>query len=134
MISYDDFAKVEIRAGKILSAEKIENADKLLKLMVDLAEQVETVEIDATTGVETKVLKPKPRQIVSGISMHFPDPQVLVGRTAMFVTNLEPRVIRGYESNGMLFALSTQPTPENPNGAFSLLEPQPSIPPGTKAK
>jgi methionine--tRNA ligase beta chain len=123
MISYDDFAKVEIRAGKILSAEKIENADKLLKLMVDFAETEEVIAEDGT-----KTVKPKPRQIVSGISMYFPDPQTLVGKTAMFVTNLEPRVIRGYESNGMLFAVSTA------DGSFSLLEPNSTIPPGTKAK
>jgi methionine--tRNA ligase beta chain len=109
MISYEEFSKVEIRAGKIISAEKIPDTDKLLKLMVDFAEAA-------------------PRQIVSGISAYFPDPQILVGKTAMFVTNLEPRVIRGYESNGMLFAVST------PEGAFSLLEPNSSIPPGTKAK
>ncbi|MES3031491.1 MAG: hypothetical protein V4697_03720 [Patescibacteria group bacterium] len=108
-ISYDDFAKVEIRAGKILSAEKIPDTDKLLKLSVDFAEE-------------------KPRQIVSGISMYFPDPAVLVGKTCMFVANLEPRMIRGHESNGMLFAVST------PEGAFSLLEPASTIPPGTKAK
>ena len=119
-ISFDEFAKVEIRAGKILSAEKLENADKLLKLSVDFAEAA-------------------PRQIVSGIAMHFPDPSVLVGRTAMFVTNLEPRKIRGYESDGMLFAVSTEgilateTSPAIP-GAFSLLEPGSSIPPGTRAK
>ncbi len=109
MITFDDFAKVEIRAGKILSAEKIPDTDKLLKLVVDFAEAA-------------------PRQIVSGISLYFPDPAVLVGKTAMFVTNLEPRVIKGHESNGMLFAVSTG------DGAFSLLEPHPTIPPGTKAK
>ncbi len=108
MLTYDDFKKIEIRAGKILSAEKIPDTDKLLKLSVDLGE-------------------PEPRQIVSGIAMHFPDPSVLVGRTAMFVANLEPRVIRGHESRGMLFALST------PEGAFSILEPNSSIPPGTLA-
>lgn len=109
MISYDDFAKVEIRAGKILSAEKIPDTDKLLKLMVDFAEE-------------------KPRQIVSGISLYFPDPSILVGKVCMFVTNLEPRTIKGYESNGMLFALSTA------EGHFSLLEPNSTIPFGTKAK
>lgn len=109
MISYDDFAKVEIKAGKILSAEKIPDTDKLLKLMVDFAELA-------------------PRQIVSGISTYFPDPATLVGKTCMFVTNLEPRTIRGFESNGMLFALST------PEGNFSLLEPNSTIPVGTKAK
>jgi methionyl-tRNA synthetase len=125
-ISYDDFAKVEIRAGKIISAEKIPDTDKLLKLMVDFAEY-EAV-------AEGKKSIPKPRQIVSGIAMYFPNPAVLVGRTCMFVTNLEPRMIRGHESNGMLFAVST------PEGAFSLLEPSPidpskgAIPPGTRAK
>lgn len=108
-ISYDDFVKVEIKAGKILSAEKIPDTDKLLKLSVDFAES-------------------SPRQIVSGISMYFPDPAVLIGKTCMFVTNLEPRMIKGYESNGMLFALSTA------EGNFSLLEPNSTIPVGTKAK
>ena len=100
MITFDDFSKVEIRAGKIISAEKIPDTDKLLKLMVDFAEQVEIV---AEDGART--FQPKLRQIVSGISLYFPDPQVLVGKTCMFVTNLEPRMIKGHESNGMLFAV-----------------------------
>lgn len=108
-ITYDDFAKVEIKAGKILTADKIPETDKLLRLTVDFAES-------------------SPRQIVSGISMYFPDPNTLVGKTCMFVTNLEPRMLKGFESNGMLFALST------PDGNFSLLEPNSTIPPGTKAK
>jgi methionine--tRNA ligase beta chain len=123
MISYDEFKKVEIRAGKILSAEKIPDTDKLLKLSVDFAEVEEVTKEDGT-----KETKPKPRQIVSGISAYFPDPTVLVGKTCMFVTNLEPRMIRGFESNGMLFAVSTEA------GAFSILEPHSSIPPGTLAK
>lgn len=108
-ITYDDFAKVEIKAGKILTAEKIPETDKLLRLTVDFAES-------------------SPRQIVSGISMYFPDPNTLIGKTCMFVTNLEPRMLKGFESNGMLFALSTS------DGNFSLLEPNNTIPPGTKAK
>ena len=128
-ISYDDFAKVEIKAGKILSAEKIPDTDKLLRLTVDFAETMETV--DEQGG---KVLRPKPRQIVSGISLQFPDPTVLIGKVCMFVTNLEPRMLRGIESDGMLFALSTAPTADNPSGTFSLLEPNSSIPVGTKAK
>ena len=119
-IPYDDFAKVEITAGKILSAEKIPETEKLLKLSVDFNEK-------NTEGVAT------PRQIVSGIALYFPDPAVLVGRTCMFVTNLEPRKIKGYESNGMLFALSTPATEEGKVGAFSLLEPNDTIPPGTHA-
>lgn len=109
MINYDDFAKVEIKVGKIISAEKIEGSEKLLKLMVDFAET-------------------EPRQIVSGIAKYFPDEQVLVGKKTMFVTNLEPRKLMGHESNGMLFAVSTD------DGAFSLFEVDDDIPAGTKAK
>ncbi len=108
-ISYNDFSKVKIKVGQIVSAEKIANADKLLKLMVNFGEA-------------------EPRQIVSGIAAYFPDPATLVGKKAMFVTNLEPRTIRGHVSNGMLFAVSTDA------GAFSLLEPVGDIPPGTQAK
>ena len=109
MISYDDFAKVEIRVGKILSAEKIPDTDKLLKLSVSFAEE-------------------NSRQIVSGIALYFPDPAILVGKKCMFVANLEPRTIRGFESNGMLFAVSTE------DSKFSLLEPSSDIPEGTKAR
>lgn len=120
MITYDDFKKVEIRVGKILSAEKIPETDKLLKLSVDFAEM-------SAPDAEGKTIS-QPRQIVSGISAYFPDPAVLVGKKCMFVTNLEPRKIRGFDSNGMLFAVSTE------SGAFSLLEPGSDIPEGTLAK
>ncbi len=122
MITYDDFKKVEIRAGKILSAEKIPDTDKLLKLSVDFG--IKTQPVAPTPALESI---PDIRQIVSGISMYFPDPAMLVGKTCMFVTNLEPRKIKGYESNGMLFAVSDD------SGNFSLLEPNPSIKPGTRA-
>lgn len=108
-IKIEDFKKIDIAVGKILSAEKIPDTDKLLKLEVDLGEE-------------------KPRQIVSGISLFFPDCSVLVGKKCMFVANLEPRMIRGFESNGMIFALSTE------DGKFSLLEPNDEIPVGTRAK
>ncbi len=135
MISYDDFKKVEIRAGKILSAEKVPDTDKLLKLVVDFAETVESID---AAGI--KVVTSKVRQIVSGISLFFPDPTVLVGKTCMFVTNLEPRVIRGLESQGMILAVSTEAIidPESKEvlrpANFSLLEPNNSIPMGTCAK
>ncbi|MDB5259723.1 MAG: hypothetical protein JWO73_931 [Candidatus Taylorbacteria bacterium] len=154
MINYDDFAKVEIKAGKILSAEKIPETDKLLKLSVDFGEtaMVDDPAFAAAPGAlgaddqpapvmpPAQISVPKHRQIVSGISMHFPDPAVLVGRTAMFVTNLEPRKIKGFESNGMLFAISTPDKLDETGaviskGSFSLLEPSPAanIPPGTRA-
>lgn len=108
-ISIDDVKKVEISVGLILSAEKMMNADKLLKLSVDFNEGT-------------------PRTIVSGISAYFPDPQALVGVKCMFITNLAPRPLKGEVSNGMILAVST------PEGGFSLLKPDQSIPQGTKAK
>jgi tRNA-binding EMAP/Myf-like protein len=123
MVSYEEFKKIEIKAGKILSAEKIPDTDKLLKLSVDFGEMRET----AYPSSNKSTLEPAPRQIVSGISAYFPDPAVLVGKTCMFVTNLEPRTIKGFQSNGMLFAVSDK------EGHFSLLEPDASIKPGTQA-
>ena len=114
MVSYEDFKKVEIRAGKIISAEKIPDTDKLLKLSVDFGEKDEQ-------------WKTKPCQIVSGIAAYFPEPLVLIGKTCMFVTNIEPRMIRGFESNGMILAVNV------PEVGFSLLEPNEAIPPGAMA-
>ena len=136
MISYDDFAKIEIKAGKILSAEKVQNADKLLKLLVDFGFKtaVSAVSESILPGIspDTVVIPLAPekdiRQIISGISQWFPEPSALVEKTCMFVTNLEPRIIRGLQSQGMILALST------PDGKFSLLEPNNAIPIGTKAK
>lgn len=109
MITIEDFSKVEIKIGEILAAEKVENADKLLRLSVSFGEET-------------------PRQIVSGISAYYPDPQALVGKKCAFCTNLEPRTIRGLESNGMILAVSTE------DGKFSLLETLSEIPAGSKIK
>ena len=80
-IVYDDFAKLDLRVGTILHAEKVEKADKLLKLTVDL-------------GTEQ-------RTIVSGIAAHF-RPAEILGRQVVVVANLAPRKMRGIESNGMI--------------------------------
>ena len=80
-IVFDDFAKIDLKVGTIVSAEKVEKADKLLKLQIDL-------------GFET-------RTIVSGIAMHF-KPDDIVGKQVTVVTNLAPRKMRGIESNGMI--------------------------------
>lgn len=104
-ITYDDFAKLQIVLGTILSVEVVPDADKLLKLSVDI-------------GTDT------PRQILSGIREYFADPQVLVGVQAPFLINLQTRVIRGLESQGMILAASHEE-------AFSLLRPTTSLPPGT---
>ena len=82
LIEYDDFQKLDIRVGTVVAAEQHPNADKLLRLEIDLGEE-------------------KPRQIVSGIAAHF-DPQLLVGSQVTVVTNLAPRKLRGLESQGMI--------------------------------
>jgi methionyl-tRNA synthetase len=109
MINYEQFQSIEIKIGKILSAEKIPDTDKLLKLSVAMGEEV-------------------PRQIVSGIALYYPDPAVLIGRKCAFVANLEPRIIKSYESQGMILAVSTE------DGKFSTLNVSEDIPEGTRVK
>ena len=84
-ISIDDFAKVELRVGEIVSAEAIPGATRLLKLMVDIGTEV--------------------RQVLAGIAEHY-HPEDLVGMKVVVVVNLQPRKMRGLESNGMILAAS----------------------------
>jgi methionine--tRNA ligase beta chain len=112
MISIDDFKKVEIRAGKVLSAEPVEGSEKLLKLSVDFGEE-------------------NPRQVLSGIAK-FIKPEDLVGTICAFVTNLEPREIMGLKSEAMIMALSGS----NSEGVefFSLLKVDQDVPRGSIVK
>jgi methionyl-tRNA synthetase len=87
-IGIEDFAKIELRVGIVKSAEKVAGADKLLKVMVDIGEEV--------------------RQIVAGIATAY-TPEELVGRKVVIVANLAPRKLRGVESNGMIVAASVGP-------------------------
>jgi methionine--tRNA ligase beta chain len=104
-ITFDEFKKVEIRMGKITSCEKVENADKLLRLQVDFGEFQ--------------------RQIVSGIAESY-SPEELVGKTLPFVVNLEYRKFKGEESQGMLVATGTG------SDNVVLLEPNKEIAPGSE--
>jgi methionyl-tRNA synthetase len=99
-IVFDDFAKIDLRVGTIVSAEKVEKADKLLKLQVDL-------------GFET-------RTIVSGIALHF-DPATIVGKQVTVVCNLAPRKMRGIESNGMILMA------EDASGKLHFVNPEDAI-------
>jgi methionyl-tRNA synthetase len=108
VIQYDDFARVELRVAVVRSAEKVEKADKLLKLSVDAGE-------------------PEPRTIVAGIAQAYPDPQALVGRRIVVVANLAPRPLRGITSQGMLLAAG-----EPPN--LTVVTVGDSIAPGTRVK
>jgi methionyl-tRNA synthetase len=104
MISIEDFKNIDLRVAKILEAEKIENSDNLLKLTLDL-------------GNET-------RQIISGIAQYY-KPQDLINKEIVMVYNLEPRIIKGIESQGMLLAAKD----ENNLGLLILDK---EIKPGTK--
>jgi methionyl-tRNA synthetase len=87
-IGIEDFAKVEMRVGLVKSAERVAGADKLLQLQVDIGDEV--------------------RQIVAGIALSY-KPEDLVGRKVVVVANLQPRKLRGVESNGMIVAASAGP-------------------------
>ena len=120
IIKIEDFKKIDLVVGKILSAEKIPDTDRLLRLSVDLGPFV----AKALKGEGNNDI----RQIISGIASYFPDCSLLVGKKCMFVANLEPRIIRGIESQGMILAVATE------DGKFSLLEPKAEIPAGARAK
>lgn len=94
MISFDDFKKVEIKIGKVISAESVEGSDKLVRLMVDFGPSV-------NSGSN------EPRQVISGIAKLY-KPRDLVGKLFPFVTNLEPRKIIGLESQAMILAIGDE--------------------------
>lgn len=106
-ITIDDFAKIEIKIGTVLVAERIPETDKLIKCTVDVGEE-------------------EPRIIVSGIA-HLRTPEEIVGKQLPYITNLVPRTIRGVESNGMLLAVGG-------DESFALLVPDVAVAPGTTGK
>jgi methionyl-tRNA synthetase len=106
LIAYDDFAKVQLKTAKVLEAAKVEGADKLLRLQIDV-------------GGEK-------RQIVAGIAQSYA-PEALVGKTVVVVANLKPAKIRGIESNGMLLAASS-------GGRLTVVTVEGDVPPGSGVK
>ena len=103
-IVYDDFAKLDLRVGTVTACEKVEKADKLLKLTIDL-------------GTET-------RTIVSGIALHY-KAEEMVGKQVVVVVNLAPRKMKGIESQGMIL------TAEDKDGKLRLLKPEEAVSPGS---
>ncbi len=95
MITFDDFAKVELRVGTVLEASDVEGSEKLIKQIVDFGELGQ-------------------RQILSGIKKWY-KPSQLLGKQFIYVVNLEPRMIMGLESQGMILATDTEkPFPIKP--------------------
>ena len=103
LIQFDDFAKIDLRIGTILGAEKVEKADKLLKLSVALGEETRT--------------------IVSGIALHF-SPEEIINKQVIVVANLAPRKMRGIESEGMILMT------ENEEGKLVFVSPSTIVPSG----
>lgn len=108
MISYDEYKKIEMTVGKVLSAESVEGSEKLLKLSVDFGEE-------------------SPRTVVSGIAKYFPAGEGLVGVKCVFCTNLEPRPLMGLESQAMILATGEGET-------FSLLKVSESVSVGERIR
>ncbi len=104
MITIDDFKKIELKVARVISAERVEGSEKLLKLEVDLGDEK--------------------RQIVSGIAKSY-NPEDLVGKEIIIVANLEPRSLMGLESQGMVLAAGSEAGPV-------LLIPEKEVAPGTK--
>ncbi len=103
-IAFDDFTRLDIRVGTVVSCERVPKADKLLKFRID-------------DGLEQ-------RTIVSGIARHY-DPADLVGKQLCFIANLPPRKLRGIESQGMILSA------ENFDGSLAVIAPQREVKPGS---
>jgi len=103
MISFGDFEKLEMKVAKVESVEKVPGTDKLYKMVVDTGEK---------------------RTIVAGVADQY-TPEDLIGKSIVVLTNLEPRKIRGIESNGMLLAAVDSA------GKISIIAPMREIAPGT---
>ena len=112
MINFEEFQKVELKVAKILEVSCIEGSEKLLKLIVDLGEDPSA---DSGQGK---------RQIIAGIGKSY-EPENLIGKEIVIVANLEPRILMGLESQGMVLAAS------NENGPVILI-PEKEVPPGSK--
>ena len=106
-ISYEDFAKLDIRIGTVLAVEPVPETDKLLKCTIDLGE----------IGIRT---------IVSGIAQ-WKKPEELIGKQLPYIVNLAPKMLRGVESQGMLLAASD-------DDGVALLHPERALLPGTKLR
>jgi len=106
MINIDDFKKIELKVAKVISAERVEGSDKLLKLEVGLGEEK--------------------RQIIAGIGKVY-NPEDLVGKEIVIVANLEPRSLMGLESQGMVLAANAESGPV-------LIMPDKEVVPGTELR
>jgi methionyl-tRNA synthetase len=107
-VTYEQFKKMDMRVGQVLSVEPVEGTDKLLKFQIEFGD--------------------KQIQIVSGLKEFYPEYEKLIGKQLLYILNLEPRTIRGVESNGMLMAV------DGKDGAPVFLIPEAEVMPGAKVR
>jgi len=112
-VSFEEFKKMDIRVGTIREIEPVPETDKLLRCQIDFNE----VDVDGNK---------KLRQIVSGIHEFYPEYEKLIGKQVLYIVNLEPRTIKGVESNGMLMAI------DGLDGKPVLLIPETEVAPGAR--
>jgi methionyl-tRNA synthetase len=120
-VTYDEFKKMDIRVGTIRHVEEIVGADKLLKFLIQFTEELKTEDFTLSDGTAVPV-----RQILSGIREYYPDYTSLIGKQVLYIVNLEPRTIRGLQSNGMLLAVG--------EGAPVFLIPETPVDPGSAVR
>lgn len=107
-VDIEEFSKISLKVGQIVSAEKIEKSKKLIKLSINLGEDA-------------------PRQVLAGVALHY-TPEVLVGRRVAVVANLKPASLMGHNSEGMVLAASSD------NGTLRLVEISPDLPVGSEIR
>ena len=126
-VTYEEFKKMDMRVGTIRAVEPVEGTDKLLKCQIDFGETAACAESPEGDSAHDMPV-PKLRQIVSGIREFFPEYEKLVGKQVLYIVNLEPRTIRGVESQGMLMAV------DGKDGKPVFLTPEFEVNPGTKVR
>ena len=114
-VTYEEFKKMDIRIGTIREIEPVPDTDKLLRCQIDFGDKNEAGE---------SVF----RQIISGIREFYPEYEKLIGKQVLYIVNLEPRKIKGFESNGMLMAV------DGVDGAPVFLVPEGIVPVGSKVR
>ena len=122
--SYDDFKKLKMQIGLIRFVEPIPETDKLLRFEIDFGEK----ESEELPFGKEEYRGRDVRQIVSGIREYYPDYESLVGKKVLYVTNLEPRIIRGVRSEGMLMAV------DGPDGKPRFLVAEGNVEPGASVR
>ena len=114
-VTYEEFKKLDMRVGTIREVEPVPDTDKLLRCQVDFNE------VDAEGNK-------KSRQIISGIREFYPEFEKLVGKQVLYIVNLEPRMIKGFESQGMLMAV------DGMDGNPVFMTPEVKVNPGSKIR